>query len=449
MTNTTRTLLFAGALFLSAAVGTAADRSTDTLPGYLETWKLDRAARGVIEEPSAWNDAKLQFALRLITRLGLAPADAFAAWSTAAVTESPLSAEALADRFVRIEGRAVFIAPLTLPEAIAEIADRKTIDVVRIKTAAGPLVDVLAAAAPEDWPRWRTIDEPASVVGLPLATGPGPQPAPPPAEAAAWPVEPAALLLAAKRVAWQPAKPLGALGMDYGLFDTVADGQKLVAGDTEAFYAMLAAVGRGTQEGIEKVAGPPADVVPMIDPGQGWFKSHRGDPVTIDGTARRATRIAIDDPLRRREIGADHYWELFIFVPTSLLKINDRLQENYPIVCCVRKLPDGMPTGQNINERVRVSGFAFKRYAYPLPQIKGAATKEDQRQETPLVIGKHAVWVPEPSNAAATSLLGWIFAGLAGVIGLLLLFGIWRFNRDARRTEKLHREALPDKLELP
>ena len=255
--------------------------------------------------------------------------------------------------------------------------------------------------------------------------------------------------MAAKRVAWQPAKPLGALGMDYGLFDTVADGQKLVAGDTEAFYAMLAAVGRGTQEGIEKVAGPPADVVPMIDPGQGWFKSHRGDPVTIDGTARRATRIAIDDPLRRREIGADHYWELFIFVPTSLLKINDRLQENYPIVCCVRKLPDGMPTGQNINERVRVSGFAFKRYAYPLPQIKGAATKEDQRQETPLVIGKHAVWVPEPSNAAATSLLGWIFAGLAGVIGLLLLFGIWRFNRDARRTEKLHREALPDKLELP
>ena len=180
MTNTTRTLLFAGALFLSAAVGTAADRSTDTLPGYLETWKLDRAARGVIEEPSAWNDAKLQFALRLITRLGLAPADAFAAWSTAAVTESPLSAEALADRFVRIEGRAVFIAPLTLPETIAEIADRKTIDVVRIKTAAGPLVDVLAAAAPEAWPRWRTIDEAASVVGLPLTTGPGPQPAAPP-----------------------------------------------------------------------------------------------------------------------------------------------------------------------------------------------------------------------------------------------------------------------------
>ena len=53
MTNTTRTLLFAGALFLSAAVGTAADRSTDTLPGYLETWKRDRAARGVIEDPSA------------------------------------------------------------------------------------------------------------------------------------------------------------------------------------------------------------------------------------------------------------------------------------------------------------------------------------------------------------------------------------------------------------
>ena len=449
MTHSTRTLLFAGAMFLSAAAGIAADRTTDTLPGYLETWKLDRAARGVLEEPSAWNDAKLQFALRVMTRLGLAPADAFAAWSAAAATEGPVTGETLADKLVRIEGRAVFIAPLTLPVEIAEIAERKAVDVVRIKTAAGMLVDVLTDASPKDWPRWRPIDEAASVVGLPLSTAPGPQPGPPPADGTVWPAEPAALLLTARRVAWQPTKPLGELGMDYGLFDTVADGQKLVAGDTEAFYGMLAAVGRGTQEKIEAVAGPPADVVPLIDPGQGWFKKHRGDPVTIDGTARRATRIAIDDPLRRREIGADHYWELFIFVPTSLLKINDRLQESYPIVCCVRTLPDGMPTGQTINERVRVSGFALKRYAYPLPRVKGAAEKEDERQETPLVIGKQAVWVPEPSNAAAMSLLGWIFAGLAGVIGLLLLFGVWRFNRDTRRNEQRQRASLPDKLELP
>ena len=56
-------------------------------------------------------------------------------------------------------------------------------------------------------------------------------------------------------------------------------------------------------------------------------------------------------------------------MPTSLIKIDDRVQDTYPIVCCVRDLPAGMPTGQQINEQVRVSGFAMKRYAYPLPKM--------------------------------------------------------------------------------
>jgi hypothetical protein len=403
----------------------------------------------VLEEPSAWNDAKLQVALRLLARLGLAPADAFAAWCDAATAWPAAPGAALDDGFVRLEGRVVFVAPLALPEGQAEIAGRKAIDIVRLKTGSGEIVDVIAEAVPAAWPRWRAIDEPASVVGLPLTTGSGPSPGPPAATAEPWPAEPHALLLAARRVAWHPATPLGRLGMDYGLFDSVADGQKLVPGDTDAFYAMLAAVGRGTQAGIEQAAGPVADTLPMIDPKQRWFQEHRGDPVTVEGTARRATRIEIDDPRRRRELGTDHYWELFIFVPTSLIKINDRLQETYPLVCCVRKLPAGMPTGQTINERVRVSGFALKRYGYPLPRVKGQEAAEPQRQETPLIIGRQAIWVPEPSQANATSLLGWAFMLLAGLIGLVLAFGAWRFNRDARRQRRRLRDALPDKIELP
>jgi hypothetical protein len=65
------------------------------------------------------------------------------------------------------------------------------------------------------------------------------------------------------------------------------------------------------------------------------------------------------------------------------------------------------------------------------------------------VIGRRAVWVPEPSTAGATSLLGWIFAGLAAVIGLLLAFGAWRSARDTRRRERRERDALPDRIELP
>jgi hypothetical protein len=437
------------ALACVAAPTKAADGATDTLPGYLGNWKLDRASRGALEAPGAWGDAKLQLAVRLIGRLGVASPEAYAGWVNEAAATGADVAASLGDRFVKIEGRALFIAPLVLPVEIAEIVGRKEIDVVRLKAADGMIVDVLADAAPKAWPRWRPIDEAAAVIGLAVSTAAGPVPAPPPADGTAWAAEPAAIVVVARRVAWYPSTPLGSFGMDYGLFDTVADGQKLVGGDTEAFYGMLAAVGRGSEEAIEAAAGPPADVMPLLDPKQRWFADHRGDAITVDGVARRATRIAIDDPVRRREVGGDHYWELFVFVPTSLIKIGERLQESYPIVCCVRTLPKGMPTGQNINERVRVSGFALKRYAYPLPKVKGEQEQPNRRQETPLVIGRRAVWVPEPSTVGAASLLGWIFAGLAGLIGLLLAFGAWRSARDTRRRERREREALPERIELP
>ena len=187
----------------------------------------------------------------------------------------------------------------------------------------------------------------------------------------------------------------------------------------------------------------------MIDPGRDWFRLHRGEPVLIDGIARSATRIEIDDPARRRQIGADHYWELYVFVKTPLIRINDRVQESYPIVCCVRSLPKGMPTGHAITERVKVAGFALKRYGYPLPKIKGAgAGQPDQRQESPLVIGARAVWIEEPSPAMAVSLLGWVFMALAAIIGLVLAVGAWSFGRGWRRGGGPG-GGLPDRVELP
>lgn len=414
---------------------------------YLATWNLDRAARTALEQPGGFEGEKLDVCLRLLARLALAPPDAAAAWRAAALPATAQTGPG--DAFVTFEGRATFVASVPLPPAQAETANRPALDLVRVQTASGP-IDVLADAVPQAWPRWRRFDEPVSLAGLVVSTA-APRPEPPPESADGWPDDAATLLVVARRVAWHPATPLGGLQMDYGLFDSVVDGQRLVAGDTDAFYGMLAAVGRGAEGSIEAAAGGVTDAVPLIDPSRDWFAAHRGDAVTIQGTARRATRIQIDEPRRRREIGGDDYWELFVFVPTSLIKINDRLQETYPIVCCVRELPAGMPTGQSINEQVRISGFALKRYAYPLPKIQGqdGPDRPAERQETPLVIGKRAIWLPEPSAAGATSLLGWVFLGLAGVVAVVLAFGAWRVARDARENRRRQRASLPDKLQLP
>lgn len=417
---------------------------------YLVTWKIDRGSRAALEEPAAWDARKQEMACRVLARIARLPATLAAAWTADAVALRSLAAgERVQDRLVTVDGRAAFVATVPLTEEQAEIAGRKAMEIVRIVADDGVVVDVLADHVPKAWRRGAAIDEPATAIGLPLAEGTGPAIPSEDGRAAA-----AVLFLAAPSVGWFPPTALGGLGMDYGLFDHVVDGQKLVAGDTEAFYGALAAVGRASVADIAKLAGPPGDVVPLINPGSNWFARHRGEPVTVEGVARRATRIEVDDPLRRRQLGADHYWELFVFVPTPLLEVHGRLQEDYPVVCCVRTVPRGMATGQQIGERVRVSGFAFKRYGYPLPDVKisssqGSKERRGQRQETALLIGKEPIWSRAPSPAKEVNTLGWVFLSIASVIGLALACAAWSFSRDSRRRDRRARDDLPDRVELP
>ena len=435
-------LLSLASMFVSAAV------FADELEGFanfLTEREIDRPRRAVLEETGPWDDARQKAVIRVLARLE-APASLEVPWRMRATAAA--SPPVVEDRLVRITGRAVVVAPVQLTEEQAVLAERPRLDLVRIVAAGGANIDVFVPEAPAAWPRWRAIDEPAFVIGLPLSTGAAPRPAGP-ADAASWPAAAATLLLAATSVGWVPATPLGGLGMDYGLFASVVDGKKLERGDTAAFYALLAAVGRAAPGAIEAAAGKPADIVPIIDPSQKWFASHRGDPVTVTGIARRATKISIDEPWRREQVGADHYWELYVFVDTPLLQVNDRKQTDYPVVCCVRTLPDGFPTGDAIGEKVTLSGFALKRYGYPLPDLDIKSAQGDkeirgQRMETALLVGRTVAWRPEPSVAGASGAMSWMFSALAAAIGLIMVYGLWSMNRRGGP-----RPDLPDRVELP
>lgn len=423
----------------------------DSLAAYLASWELDQGRWAAFAEPGAWNDARQSLVLKLFARLARVSAERAAAWQAAAVDVSAALPTAGSDTLVRVDGRAVFVAPRSLSAEEAILAGRDHHDVVRLVTSAGRQVDVIVESAPAAWPRWTGIDERMTVVGLPLATGPGPVPQ---AEGRSWPAEPPSLVLLGVRLSWYPDTVLGSLGMDYATFDTVADGKPLVAGDTEAFYGMLAAAGRASAEAVVAAAGGATDVIRLIDPAEQWFAGHRGDPVTFEGTVRRAIRIAIDDESRRRQVGADHYWELYVFVPTPLIRVDDQVQDDFPIVCCMRSLPAGLPTGDRIAERVRVSGFALKRYAYPLQAVRIISSQGDEqrramRRETPLLIGPGVTWLPGPSPGRLTSGLGWAMAGIAAVVGLLLAAAAWMARRAARRAIHEARERLPDRIELP
>jgi hypothetical protein len=415
---------------------------------FLKLREIDRPRRAAIEDAAEWNAEADATLVKILQRID-APGNLVAGWRAAA-QPVPAAGEpvAIADALVVVRGRATFVARQKLPAELAERLSRPSYDVVRIVDERGLVVDVLTAAAPDGWARWQPIDEPAAALGLPLASVAAPRPTDGPAGGSAWPEARPGLVIAAARVSWSPGTLLGKAGFDYGLFDSVADGKRLERGDTAAFYAALAAAGRIDPKSIVTAAGGPTDPLPLIDPAQKWLPEHRGDPVVIEGTALRATRVTIDEPFRRQEVGSDHYWELYVFIETPLLDVDGRMQNSFPIVCCVRELSPGMPSGDRINERVRVPGFAFKRYAYTfeMPVEKdGAVLAAKERQQTTLVIGPRAIWSPpaqDPSSRSLALIVG--LAALAAVIGLGLLYGNWSQNR----TIKQSRAELPDRIDI-
>lgn len=442
-------ILLAG---LAAGRGPRADdKPAGDVASFLVLREIDRPRRAAIESAVDWNAEAEAAAIKILQRID-APANLVAGWRAAA---APVPAAGdpvtIADALVVVRGRATFVAPQKLPAELAERLGKASYDVVRMLDERGLAVDVLTTAAPSSWARWKPIDEPAGALGLPLSTAAAPRPTDGPADASPWPDAKAGLVVAAAGIGWYPDTPLGKTGFDYGLFDSVADGQKLVRGDTAAFYAALAAAGRTDSQAIATAAGGPTDFLRLIDPGRKFFPANRGTPVVIEGAALRATRVAIDDPFRRQEVGSDHYWELYVFVDTPLLDIDGRMQNSFPIVCCVRELSPGMPSGDRINEAVKVPGFAFKRYAYTFeaPTEKdGAVVAETEKQLTTLVVGPRAIWTPPAADPASRNIAliagAAAVAALAAVFGLGLLYGNWSHNRTIQRS----RAELPDRVDI-
>lgn len=438
------------ACWAMAAWSTPAAEPAPTLGGFLRTKQIAADQRAPLAAPGVWTADKDRLLVRVMARLP-APATLVEAWRRDAIpVASRGTAPAIDDRLVVLRGRATFVAPLELPGDLALLAGRPSYDLIRCVDDRGAVVDVVVSRAPRAWPRWTAIDEPATVEGLPLAAGAGPVPAA--AAPRQWPSSAADLLVAGVTVEWRPAGMLGGLGMDYALFDDVVDDRRLEAGDAAAFYAALAATRKTTPAAIAAAAGRTTDLIPLIDPARKWFATHRGDPVVIDGVARRATRIEIDGAARRAQVGADHYWELEVFADTPPISIDGHVQDRYPVVCCVRDLPDGMPRGETISERVRVPGFAFKRYRYPLPEVVVDGTRERPRggsRSAPLIVAPGAEWIAAPSTRGLSDRLFWGFFGILAALAAVVAFSAWSSARDARRAERARREALPERIDLP
>jgi hypothetical protein len=248
----------------------------------------------------------------------------------------------------------------------------------------------------------------------------------------------------AQRIAWHRRGPLGDLGMDVGLLDSIQDNSRtpVTSDEREGFYQLLNCVGRADTPRLIQLAGRNVNrlraALQKNDPRPNTVNSaveialfnqperHHGELFLIEGTARRTTQIRVADPDIVARMGIDHYYQMEVFTAGS---------QGNPLVICLRELPEGMPQGDNIYEAVRVPAFFFKKWAYRVPALNGpGGGKPDHRlQLAPLLVARRAVWLPpEPNNP-----LSGLFTGL---LMLLLLaaawWTVWRYTRGDRQFRR-------------
>lgn len=251
-------------------------------------------------------------------------------------------------------------------------------------------------------------------------------------------------IVIAPRLAWYPPSPLGDLGMDFGLFDSVRQKRPLLAEERVAFYDMLACLGQADSaqlassatERLTPTAGGAVAKRLLQDPA-----SEVGKLILLEGVARRAIRVEVTDPDIRRRFGLDHYYEVdLIFrdirvryepanAPPAGAPAKATSDDTGPLVvtCNLRELPPGMPTGDRISELVRVPAFFFKLWAFQSELAEEAG--HHHLQFAPLFLARTATWVQQPPVQSYTWLFSVVLAALLAVVVLV----VWSMNRGDRR----------------
>lgn len=410
--------------------------SRHALADYLATWQLSPSSAptsfltmdkaGLVSlSPDAG-----KFVVRLLDRLQAAPQEWQRAWAAEALplTNSTVSDSLTACRPVRLEGKVTKAVLITLSMDLAQVAGRSTLGLVTVTRPNAPAFQLLVPELPTGFPLGVDLDQRAGAVALLLSEG------------GLHELERGPALAVSTRLSWWPETPLGRLGMDYGLLGSVRDGHPLEAEEADTFYSVLAAC-RNAPESVVQPKVDETNIVPLLDPAANWFGEHRGDPVFVSGTARRIVRVPVKEPRWQEILGCDHYWEVFLFVPTPLIKVAGHLQESFPVVCCCLEIPAEIPRGERVNESIAISGFGFKRYRY---ETRRAATVSSggSPQESPLILARTLRWLPAGNPLGMPAWGKWLPAVAALITTCALL---WAFLRAGQQRSKV---PLPEQIEI-
>jgi hypothetical protein len=135
-------------------------------------------------------------------------------------------------------------------------------------------------------------------------------------------------------------------------------------------------------------------------------EKYRGVPVHLLGTARRIMSYESKHSAKGR------LYEAWVSTHES---------QGYPYVCVFEDLPERMPVGPDVSERVVFNGYFLKQMFY-------LAGKDVQRA-APVVIGKIG-WTPSRSAPARDNSVFW----MALIVGVMFVISLFRWVAGLRRS---------------
>ncbi len=289
---------------------------------------------------------------------------------------------------------------------------------------------------------------------------------------------------AAPRIAWLPDRLnktagitrdhllLASMGVDVGLFSHITrQTRHEFTGDERAcFYQLLSAVSQTTGTTLSGKQPRKLDIPKLLRN----TADAQGQLFTLEGTARRITRIVVEDPGTQERFKADidgdgqtdlldHYYQIDMFVSLKGKSVQIKKDANdkdapifsnvYPVNVCVRTLPPelkkmnqelvaGKPNQDLLRATVRLQGFFFKTWSY---QTVYASSKDEEGfQTSPIFIAT----APEVISTEITRspYIGVLVATVFTIALIACWFFIWKNNRADRQFKET---TLKRSLEAP
>ncbi len=258
--------------------------------------------------------------------------------------------------------------------------------------------------------------------------------------------EPAHAVLATRRFAWYPENQLGQARFDAASLEEIVPDGALAAADAPAFHGLLQAMQSLDQSELSTAAQQTLRdrgikgtnlrqtsrnlmVQFMADP-----KAWRGEVVSLQGIARRALKVHVDNEDRRAEFGVNEYYEVEVFIDGPFrLPGFDEVVARYPVTFCTTSLSPGVSEGERISVPVKLTGAFLKIWRYRSAMYEA---EDAGLQRVPLIVGGQ---LERMTGNAADIAVPWgqqelIIAISVFVLIMAAAFGFWRWGRNDRRA---------------